>query len=333
MFKVVPEYLISKAKVLIVILFLVTGSVYLEGPLAQVQASTGEEIGEEEGTPEGGEDEDANTEGVASEQDSACPAVAFEGPSYLDENGCPAPCPPPPPANAQDASTPIPEGCPNPVVEELAPQPSSQTPEEQLAPPVSNLDDAPVGVGGPTEICEDGKDNDNDGELDENDCVIASLIDSDGDGVPDSKEDNDGDGWPDNCPVKGNTYQTDSNGNGIGDLCDTEMDPREFVDSDNDFSYEIRDNCPGTFNPSQTDIDHDGFGDECDSDPTGGPISIRPPDDVDRDGVLDHIDNCRDISNHYQEDEDGNGVGNACQPDDTVDYGGSPGEEPFRAPK
>lgn len=247
--------------------------------------------------------------------------MAFEGSSYLDENGCPAPCPPPPPANAQDASTPIPEGCPNPVVEELSPQPSSQTPEEQLAPPVSNLDDAPVGVGGPTEICEDGKDNDNDGDLDENDCGVASLIDSDGDGVPDSKEDNDDDGWSDvkdNCPAKGNTYQTDSDGNGIGDLCDTEMDPREFVDSDNDFSCEIRDNCPGTFNPRQTDIDHDGFGDECDSDPTGGPISIRPPDDVDRDGVSYYIDNCRDISNQYQEDEDGNGVGNAYQPEHTL---------------
>jgi hypothetical protein len=131
MCKVVPEYLISRATILIVILFLVTGSIYLESPLLQLQASTGEENGEEEGTSEGGEDEDANTDGVASEQESACPAVAFEGPSYLDENGCPAPCPPPS-ADVQDASTPIHEGCPNPDVEELGPQPSSQTPEEQL---------------------------------------------------------------------------------------------------------------------------------------------------------------------------------------------------------
>jgi hypothetical protein len=314
----------------------------------QGQPSTDEEIGEEEGTSEGGEDgqepeisdeanddDDTNTEGVASEQDSACPAVAFEGPSYLDEKGCPAPCPPPPPANAQDASTTIPEGCPNPAAEELASQPSSQTPEEQLASPGPNLDEAPEGVGGATEVCEDGKDNDGDGELDENGCVIASLVDSDGDGVPDSKEDNDGDGWvdvKDNCPAKPNSYQTDSNGNGVGDLCDTVIDPREFVDSDNDFSYEIRDNCPGTFNPDQKDIDRDGFGDACDTDPTGGVLSMYIPTDSDRDGVEDSKDNCKDISNHYQEDEDGNGVGNACQPDDTVDYGG-PVEEPFRAPK
>ena len=57
--------------------------------------------------------------GIASEQDNACPAVAFEGPSYIDENGCPVPCP-------EDNQDSAPEGCP-------PPQP--QQPLEQSTPP------------------------------------------------------------------------------------------------------------------------------------------------------------------------------------------------------
>jgi Thrombospondin type 3 repeat len=96
------------------------------------------------------------------------------------------------------------------------------------------------------------------------------------------------------------------------------MRDQDFVDSDNDFSYEIRDNCPGTFNPDQKDTDKDGKGDECD--------------------------NCPSIHN-IQGDIDKDGIGNECdsepggpliphQTDDTEEYGGDiPGEPPFRAPK
>jgi hypothetical protein len=63
--------------------------------------------------------------GVASEQDNACPAVAFEGPSYIGENGCPVPCP-------KDGQDSVPEGCP-------PPQP--QQPVEQSTTPPTLTDD------------------------------------------------------------------------------------------------------------------------------------------------------------------------------------------------
>ena len=69
------------------------------------------------------------------------------------------------------------------------------------------------------------------------------------------------------------TNQANSNGNGIGNLCDVELSDQDLVDSDNDFSYDIRDNCPRTFNPDQKDADTDGIGDLCDS--TSGPDIVR----------------------------------------------------------
>ena len=69
------------------------------------------------------------------------------------------------------------------------------------------------------------------------------------------------------------TNQADSNGNGIGNLCDVELSDQDLVDSDNDYSYDIRDNCTGTFNPDQKDADTDGIGDLCDS--TSGPDIVR----------------------------------------------------------
>jgi hypothetical protein len=65
--------------------------------------------------------------GVASEQDNACPAVAFEGPSYIGENGCPVPCP-------KDNQDSVPEGCP-------PPQPQPQQPLEQSTTPQTSTDD------------------------------------------------------------------------------------------------------------------------------------------------------------------------------------------------
>lgn len=241
---------------------------------------TGEENNESEGAAvslsEGsGDEQDTDTDNEVSneasnteaaevlDQETACPGATIDGPTFVDETDCTVPCPPIPVDNSQDAS--IPEGCPIPVVVENPPDTQSQ--EEQLKTLGANLDDAPRDVGESKEICEDGKDNDGDGDLDEHDCMMSSLIDSDGDGVPDSKEDADGDriiDSKDNCPAKANSNQADSNGNGIGDLCDTNMRDQDFVDSDNDFSYNIRDNCPDTFNPDQKDVDKDGIGDQCD---------------------------------------------------------------------
>jgi len=67
--------------------------------------------------------------------------------------------------------------------------------------------------------------------------VIPRLViapDSDGDGIPDSR---------DNCRKVKNPDQRDTDGDGIGDICD---------------------NCYLTANPQQKDMDNDGLGDACD---------------------------------------------------------------------
>ncbi|UCD02874.1 MAG: thrombospondin type 3 repeat-containing protein, partial [Candidatus Aenigmatarchaeota archaeon] len=121
--------------------------------------------------------------------------------------------------------------------------------------------------------------------------------DSDGDGIGDAcdtDDDNDGvlDG-SDNCPLVLNPLQTDSDGDGIGDACDT--------DDDNDGVLDGSDNCPLVLNPLQTDTDGDGMGNDCDS-------------DDDNDGVLDGSDNCPLNSNADQADDDNDGIGKACDP-------------------
>jgi hypothetical protein len=94
-------------------------------------------------------------------------------------------------------------------------------------------------------------------------------VDSDVDGVPDSR---------DNCPDAYNPDQFDSDGDGIGDACD---------------------NCRTTLNPDQADADGDGVGDACDQCPSD-PNKVNPgacgcgvPDvDTDGDGTPDCHDSC-----------------------------------------
>ena len=111
---------------------------------------------------------------------------------------------------------------------------------------------------------------------------FAASFDSDSDSVHD--------GW-DNCPDIPNTDQTDTDGDGLGDVCDD--------DDDNDTVLDSVDNCPLIANLDQLDTDNDGLGDVCD-------------DDDDNDTVLDTVDNCPLIVNTNQADIDTNGVGDAC---------------------
>ena len=160
------------------------------------------------------------------------------------------------------------------------------------------------------EICRAGvclTDTDGDGVPDsEDNCrttVNTDQLDSDGDGVGDACEsaapDGDGDGVPDsedNCPQIPNADQADSDNNGVGDACE----PSEG-DRDGDGIADDVDNCPDVVNPRQEDRDADGVGDACD--------------DGDGDGVVDALDNCPDVSNPDQIDSDGDTLGDACDDD------------------
>jgi DNA-binding beta-propeller fold protein YncE len=75
------------------------------------------------------------------------------------------------------------------------------------------------------------------------------FMDIDGDGVEDSD---------DNCPSIPNPSQTDEDGDGIGDDCESDFDNDGVID---DF-----DNCVEDSNPLQENIDGDSFGDACDED-------------------------------------------------------------------
>ena len=122
--------------------------------------------------------------------------------------------------------------------------------------------------------------------------------DTDGDGMGDvCDNDIDGDGIlndSDNCFETANEDQSDIDGDGIGDVCDDDIDGDGILNDS--------DNCPETVNVDQADIDGDGIGDVCD-------------DDKDGDTILNTSDNCPEIANEDQADIDGDGIGDVCDDD------------------
>jgi hypothetical protein len=122
------------------------------------------------------------------------------------------------------------------------------------------------------------------------------VPDADGDGVPDAT---------DNCPLTPNANQNDTDGDGIGNVCD----PINDLDLDNDGIPNAVDNCPTTANTNQADGDGDGIGDACDSDPNDGPTG-----DLDGDGDVNNVDNCPTTPNADQRDTNGDGTGDLCTP-------------------
>lgn len=158
-----------------------------------------------------------------------------------------------------------------------------------------------------------------------NDSALTGLFvpekDTDGDGVIDKN---------DNCPNMANSDQADTDGDKVGNVCDSDddndglTDEREGEigtnpsdpDTDDDGILDGQDNCPKVANPNQADKDHDGAGDACDSVDNSVP---PPPADTDKDGVSDGRDNCKTVSNTSQADNDKDGIGDACDPDDDND--------------
>ncbi|MHB8632722.1 MAG: thrombospondin type 3 repeat-containing protein [Thermoplasmatota archaeon] len=80
--------------------------------------------------------------------------------------------------------------------------------------------------------------------------------DRDGDGIPDAR---------DNCPTIPNADQADLDHDGIGDVCDIDMDGDGINDklAPGDGALTLLDNCPTVPNPDQRDSVGDGVGDAC----------------------------------------------------------------------
>ena len=158
---------------------------------------------------------------------------------------------------------------------------------------------------GPLAECPDESDTDGDGILDPDDncpdTPNADQTDSDEDGIGDVCEpDTDGDSIiddNDNCVYIPNLDQADYDMDGIGDVCE------ENNDADNDGIPDEIDNCPVTPNTDQVDSNNDGIGDACDPDGV----------DSDGDGVNDDSDNCPTIPNSDQQDSDNDGIGDVCE--------------------
>lgn len=176
----------------------------------------------------------------------------------------------------------------------------------------SQADQDQDGVGDPCDPDIDGDGVANGADAYPNDPT-RSVPDSDNDGINDQL---------DNCSAAANPGQSDLDQDGVGDVCDSDIDgdgvanqadaypndPTRWIpDTDGDGLNDQLDNCPALANAGQADLDHDGVGDVCDP-------------DVDGDGIA----NAQDaFPNNPAEsaDSDGDGFGNSVDAFDNSNTG------------
>jgi len=143
-------------------------------------------------------------------------------------------------------------------------------------------------------------------------------------------EDADGDGFCanlDNCPGIPSADLTDTDADGMGDVCD--LCPNDgFNDIDGDGVCGDVDNCPNTANPMQLDFDLDLSGDACDPCTDGDQDTLGDPGFP---GNTCPPDNCPSVANLDQANDDGDAFGNLCDacpfdPDNDIDGDGFCGD-------
>ena len=154
----------------------------------------------------------------------------------------------------------------------------------------------------PGSACDDG-DPDTTGDYIDSDCNCVGSDDIDMDGVSDSI---------DNCPMMANNSQTDTDGDGIGDVCENDTDGDGIADEvDCDpFDNTVVTMIGGLCNDMDSLTINDTVGADC---------VCRGDSDIDGDGIVDTSDNCPNTPNANQADFDGDGIGDVCDADDDND--------------